>query len=81
MYSPRIRSRSPFGSSEGLLPNYACYCSKVTEEEVMQAVAKLGTTSLKEIIEATGAMQNSHCIEQNPLGVCCHKILEEAKGM
>ncbi|HOV54308.1 MAG TPA: (2Fe-2S)-binding protein, partial [Fervidobacterium sp.] len=31
----------------------------------------------------TGAMKNSNCKENNPLGVCCHKIIQEAidKGL
>jgi len=31
----------------------------------------------------TGSMKNSNCKENNPLGVCCHKIIQEAidKGL
>jgi len=64
-------------------PKYACYCSKVTEEQVINAVIKNGAKTVKDIIEITGAMKNSQCIKNNPLGKCCHKIIQEAidKGL
>jgi bacterioferritin-associated ferredoxin len=64
-------------------PKYACYCSKVTEEQVINAVIKDGAKTVKDIIEITGAMKNSQCIKNNPLGKCCHKIIQEAidKGL
>ncbi|SKA79242.1 BFD-like [2Fe-2S] binding domain-containing protein [Caloramator quimbayensis] len=64
-------------------PKYACYCSKVTEQQVIDAVINNGARTVKDIIEITGAMRNSDCIKNNPLGTCCHKIIQEAieKGL
>ena len=64
-------------------PKYACYCSKVTEEQIIEAVVKHGAKTVKEVNAITGAMKNSNCKENNPLGVCCHKIIQEAidKGL
>ncbi len=64
-------------------PKYACYCSRVTEEQVIEAVVKHGAKTVKEVNAITGAMKNSNCKEKNPLGVCCHKIIQEAidKGL
>lgn len=64
-------------------PKYACYCSKVTEDQVIEAVVKHGAKTVKEVNAITGAMKNSLCKENNPLGVCCHKIIQEAidKGL
>ena len=64
-------------------PKYACYCSKVTEDQVIEAVVKHGAKIVKEANAITGAMKNSLCKENNPLGVCCHKIIQEAidKGL
>ena len=59
-------------------PKYACYCSKVTAEQVIEAVVKQGAKTVKEVNAITGAMKNSNCIEKNPLGICCHKIVQEA---
>lgn len=59
-------------------PKYACYCSKVTEEQVINAVIKDGAKSIKDIINITGAMKNAQCRKNNPLGKCCHKIIQDA---
>lgn len=59
-------------------PKYACYCSKVTEEQVIEAVVKHGAKTVNEVNIITGAMRNSNCKEKNPLGECCHKIVLEA---
>ncbi len=59
-------------------PQYACYCSKVTEEQVKDAVIENGARSVKDIIDLTGAMRNSQCHKNNPLGKCCHHIIQEA---
>jgi len=59
-------------------PKYACYCSRVTEQEVIDAVSKQGATSMKEVLKITGAMANSQCQKKNPLGICCHQIILDA---
>lgn len=75
--------RVPIWFKKGAAPKYACYCSKVIEEQVIEAVIKHGAKTVKEINDITGAMKNSNCKENNPLGVCCHKIIQEAieKGL
>ena len=59
-------------------PKYACYCSRVTEEQVIEAVVVQGAKTVKEVNALTGAMKNSNCKLKNPLGVCCHPIIQEA---
>jgi hypothetical protein len=46
-------------------------------------VVNKGAKTVKDINEITGSMKNSNCKEKNPLGVCCHKIIQEAidKGL
>ena len=56
-------------------PKYACYCSKITEEQVINAVLKDGATNMEEVLRITGAMSNSQCQKKNPLGKCCHQII------
>ncbi|WMW25217.1 (2Fe-2S)-binding protein [Methanolobus sediminis] len=58
-------------------PKYACYCSKVTEEEVITAVINDNATSVKEVIKITGAMNKPNCQINNPSGKCCHQIIQE----
>lgn len=64
-------------------PKYACYCNKVTEQQVIEAVRKHGAKTVLEVKNITGAMKDSNCKKNNPLGVCCHKIIQEAidKGL
>lgn len=64
-------------------PKYACYCSKVTEEQIINAVVKKGAKTIQEVNAATGAMENANCKVNNPLGICCHKTIQEAidKGL
>ncbi|WP_411168192.1 Csac_0668 family 2Fe-2S cluster-binding (seleno)protein [Clostridium sp. MB05] len=64
-------------------PKYVCYCSKVTEEEIINAVVKDGATNMMEVLKITGAMNNSQCQKKNPLGKCCHQIIQDAidKGL
>jgi bacterioferritin-associated ferredoxin len=73
----------PLWFKEDANPKYACYCSKVTEEQVINAVIKDGATDINDVIKITGAMKNSHCEKNNPLGKCCHQMLQKAidKGL
>lgn len=59
-------------------PKYVCYCSKVTREQVIDAVVNHGAKTVQEVNEITGAMKNANCKENNPLGVCCHRVMQEA---
>lgn len=59
-------------------PKYACYCSQVTEEQVIKAVTEKGAKNMVEVLEITGAMKNSQRPEKNPLGKCCHQIIQNA---
>lgn len=59
-------------------PKYACYCSKVTEEQVINAVLHDGAANMKEVLKITGAMSKSECQKKNPIGKCCHQIIQVA---
>lgn len=75
--------RVPIQFKKDADPKYACYCRKVTEDQVIEEVVKHGAKTVKEVNAITGAMKNSLCKGNNPLGVCCHKIIQEAidKGL
>ena len=64
-------------------PKYACYCSKVTEEDVIDAVLYHNARTVKDVNRITGAMKEANCKMNNPLGICCHNIIKEAitKGL
>lgn len=58
-------------------PKYVCYCSKVAEEQVVEAVLVHGARTVKEVNTITGAMRDCNCIEENPLGTCCQSRMRE----
>jgi len=58
-------------------PKYICYCSKVTEEQIIDAVLKKGAKNIKDIIRITGAMENCNCEVNNPLSKCCSPYIQE----
>ena len=59
-------------------PKYACYCSKVTEDQVINAVLTDGAETMDEVLKLTGAMNVAQCQKNNPLGKCCHQIIQVA---
>lgn len=79
----KLQVRVPIWFKKDANPKYACYCSKVTEDQVINAVIKDGAKSVKDIITLTGAMKNAQCQKNNPLGKCCHQIIQDAidKGL
>lgn len=58
-------------------PKYICYCNKVTEEQIINAVLIDGAEDIKDIIRLTGAMKNGKCETNNPLGKCCSPVIKE----
>jgi len=52
-------------------PKIICYCNKVTDKDIINAVLNKGAISINEVIEITGAMKNSNCSVNNPLSKCC----------
>lgn len=58
-------------------PAYACYCNQVTKEDVLLAIRDKKATTVKAVVTHTDAMKNPNCLLNNPLGKCCHPIIQE----
>jgi len=58
-------------------PKYICYCSKVTKEEIEQAVFMYDAKTIKDVVKITGAMKNADCIHNNPTGKCCSEFIKQ----
>lgn len=58
-------------------PKYACYCSKVTFDDIFDAVLKKGAMTLNDVVSITNAMKNSSCSINNPTGNCCYDVIKE----
>jgi len=57
-------------------PKWACYCNKVTEQDVIKAVED-GLTDMAAIIERVNGKMVSQCQVKNPLGLCCTQAFNE----
>ncbi|MGL6199295.1 MAG: (2Fe-2S)-binding protein [Lachnospiraceae bacterium] len=53
-----------------------CYCSNVTEEDIMQAILR-GAKTLEDIRTMTGACTLAKCKEMSPRGTCCSPLILE----
>ena len=71
------RIKVPVAYKRGAEPRYVCYCSKVTEARVREAIAK-GAWTVAGVCKLTGAMKHSNCARNNPMGRCCR---EEIQGL
>jgi len=67
----------PVWFKKGADPKYICYCSKVTEEAIMDAVIDYNAKTIKDIIKLTGTMQNCKCEVENPTGKCCAPVVQQ----
>ena len=60
------------GDASAKAGEYICYCSKVKEEDIRDAILKQGARTVEQVIAMTGAMRQSNCAENNPKGECCY---------
>jgi len=60
-----------------------CYCSKLTRDEILQAVMQ-GCDSIKKVRQKTGKNITGRCRRENPLSRCCEPVfiqtIREALG-
>jgi len=73
----RQHIKMPIWYKKDANPKYICYCNKVTEDEIINAVLVDGAEDIKDIIRLTGAMKNGKCETNNPIGKCCSPIIKE----
>nr|WP_279230400.1 (2Fe-2S)-binding protein [Thermohalobacter berrensis] len=54
-----------------------CYCNKVTEEDIVNAIKEKNAKNIKDIIKITGAMRNNNCEINHPTGKCCSSVIQQ----
>ncbi|MBK5114217.1 MAG: (2Fe-2S)-binding protein [Candidatus Heimdallarchaeota archaeon] len=59
-------------------PKYACYCNKITDEEVINVVKETGLSEMVEIIEFLREKTKCACVAMNPSGQCCTPLFSES---
>lgn len=64
-------------------PVYACYCNKLTREEVLEFVKETGIDEMNKIIIRLRGKVKSTCVAKNPSGQCCNEYFNEliAQGL
>lgn len=53
---------------------YACYCNKVTIEEVKEAIQVHGCKTIKDLMKVTKVMINGQCKINHPYGQCICRL-------
>ena len=54
--------KEPIWFKKDASPKYICYCNKVTEQEIIDAVVNQNAKTMKDVIRITGAMKNAKYI-------------------
>lgn len=67
----------PIWFKNGADPKYICYCSKVTEEEITDAIVNKNSRTVKDVVKNTNAMKNSNCVINSPTGKCCSRQIND----
>jgi bacterioferritin-associated ferredoxin len=58
-------------------PRYACYCSSITDEDVIRAVKEHKITDMLAIRNFYDPGAKSECKIKNPTGKCCSAVFKE----
>ncbi|ERJ11243.1 (2Fe-2S)-binding protein [Haloplasma contractile] len=74
---PISKLKVPIWFKKNSTPKYMCYCSKVTEDEVIDAIFNKNCRTVKDIVDKTNAMNISNCIENSPTGKCCSRQIND----
>ncbi|WP_406656292.1 (2Fe-2S)-binding protein [Methanolobus sp. ZRKC2] len=67
----------PLWFKEDASPRYACYCSRITEEDVFRAVKEQKLTEINAIRQYYDPEGKCHCNVKNPTGKCCTNAFNE----
>lgn len=69
--------KTPIWYKKDADPKYICYCNKVTEQQIIDAVLLEDAINIKDVTRITGAMKNAKCEINNPLGKCCSSVIQD----
>lgn len=67
----------PLWYKKDAAPKYACYCRKITQEEVTKTVQQTDLTDAGAIMKHLRGNVKSNCKMNNPTGHCCHPVFNE----
>jgi bacterioferritin-associated ferredoxin len=58
-------------------PKWICYCSRVTEDEIIDAIQNKGCHTVEDIIDDTQAYTVKKCVINNPTGKNCLSDMQQ----
>lgn len=58
--------KTPIWFKKDADPKYICYCNRVTEKQIIDAILYKDAKNMKDIIKTTGTMKNGECGTKNP---------------
>lgn len=67
----------PIWYKKDAIPIYACYCNKLTREEVLEFVKETGIDDMNKVIIRLRGKVKSTCVVKNPSGQCCNEYFNE----
>lgn len=66
----------PIWYKKGANPKIMCYCSNITDRDIIAAVNDLGKVDCKGILAHAGATSICNCEMNNPTGKCCYRDVQ-----
>ncbi|MHA1954140.1 MAG: hypothetical protein ACW96U_09380, partial [Candidatus Heimdallarchaeaceae archaeon] len=63
--------KRPLWYKEGADPIYACYCTNITEDDIVRTVIETGLRDMRHIMFYLKGRFGNACKYKNPLGICC----------
>lgn len=69
--------KKPLWYKKDANPKYACYCRKITREEVCKTILETGLTEAGPIMLYLRGEVESNCKINNPTGHCCHPAFNQ----
>jgi bacterioferritin-associated ferredoxin len=68
----------PLWFKDDAKPKYVCYCSEITEEQVIKAVIEQDMTDMATIRQLYDPGAKCQCHLKNPTGKCCSEVFSRA---
>ncbi|MHA1800748.1 MAG: hypothetical protein ACTSWJ_03310 [Candidatus Heimdallarchaeaceae archaeon] len=66
--------KKPLWYKEGADPKLACYCTNITEDDIIKTVIETGLKSMRHIMFYLSGRLGNTCKYRNPQGICCEDI-------
>jgi bacterioferritin-associated ferredoxin len=76
-YFKQTEIKVPLWYKKNAEPKYACYCSKITENDVEKAITEHYIKTIMDIRQLYDPDAKCQCKIKNPSGKCCHAVFQK----